>query len=393
MAVEIKYWERNVWASYLRNDVLPLYQSALTIVNLWRTLKDIADGKTLLAVRKDKSDLEYIFVGGTSPPDKYEEDGLAKIYYELLGTKVNLREYYFLKAHGKESETLCSVSKTAVLKYVAHIEGLLERAVKSACDNKLLSSEEVQESQNNAESFVEKILAKPETLPESFCDFLNKSLNLTISRNECTRFIWHLRKTPKKYIKEFYPELSKPDVFKFIKELLGLREFVIPKVRDPEIADLYTILSYDYALHCINPYRKYPLGEYGIPEVDGIRDVGSATGYLTGSLPSLPDEESSYPYVTLGGCMCKINDLIWGLFEGPCRRALELIIEGELPQPFSEWKNAVEVEVPTSISRELELNSYEELSILDEFLPAIFVGRMELLRLGKSEKFVIVERW
>jgi len=137
--MNISYWDRESWTSYFKNDVLPLYSSAITITGLWQTLKEKPHGKFLSEVVKEIPSLEQAFVGGTSPPRKYEEDGLARIYKELLGARANLREYYFLKKLGKEPKIPCKVEPTGIVSYIERISVLLERVVTQARDFGLLS--------------------------------------------------------------------------------------------------------------------------------------------------------------------------------------------------------------------------------------------------------------
>jgi hypothetical protein len=183
-------------------------------------------------------------------------------------------------------------------------------------------------------------------------------------------------------MKEFYPELLKPDVFKFIQELLGLNEYIVPQVEDPEIVDMYTIFSFDYAIRTTEPTRA------GYAIIDGMRSISiNVYEYFSGR--PTPTYE---PYGTIGGCLCRINELIWGLFHNsPSRGCLKLVISGEVPDPFNEWQRVAVCERPTRYGL-YSLNSYENLSILDENLPAIFMGRAELVR-GEGGELYIFERW
>jgi len=57
MGEELRYWDRDSWRSYLKNDVLPLYGSTLTILGLWRELRDRVHGKLLSEVIKGDTKL------------------------------------------------------------------------------------------------------------------------------------------------------------------------------------------------------------------------------------------------------------------------------------------------------------------------------------------------
>jgi len=381
MSVEIKYWEKESWINYLRNDVLQLYELSATILYLWKKLREIANGKLLSDIKKLIPELELMFVAGTSPPDKYEEDSLALIYKSLLGASISLREYYFLKSLNKEPKTLCRVEGTSFISYIDHIHVMLERVLKKASELRFLRDSDLQTAEKKSRDISEEILKKPEKISEILVEFLKKALKLTVAYNEYTRFIWHLRKISKKYIKELYPELLKPEVFKFIQELLGLREYIIPEVDDPEIVDLYTIYSFDHAI----------IVDIAVA-IDGIK-IFSVPLYLIGDLFGY---YSVYePYKTIGGCLCRINELIWGLFT-QCRSDLGLIINGPVPNPLEEWKKAVEnisKHLPEYKYKKLRYpKSYEDLSILDEWLPAIYIGKAELT-MDKNRDLYLFDRW
>jgi len=372
-SVRIEYWDRESWVSYLKNHVLPLYESTFTVLNLWGKLRELAHGRLLSDIIREVPSLELVFVGGTSPPERYEERGLALVYKYLLGTSIKLREYYFLRQHGKEPKTPCVVDRTPIVDYLDHIHALLKRVVEHTLELGLLTQDDVRRVQESSAEAVKQTLARPERVSEIFVELLNRALNMTIAYNEYTRFIWHLRKIPKKYMKEFYPELLKPEVFEFIQKLLGLSEYITPQVEDPEIVDLYTIYSFDYAARATSNYS-----------IDGFNvDVGA---YLAGKL--LPSYE---PYKTVGGCICRVNELIWGLFRF-CYHAIWLVVAGELPNPFGEWKNMVKSEPPTRRTLEYP-RSYEDLSILDEQLPAVFTGRAELVVSEDGRELYLYERW
>jgi hypothetical protein len=187
-------------------------------------------------------------------------------------------------------------------------------------------------------------------------------------------------------MEELYPELSKPEVLQLIRELLGLREYIVPQVDDPEIVDLYTIYSFDYAVEVVQLYEGAQCGVPIMrPYADGV-DL-NAHAYFEGRPPSTYE-----PYKSIGGCLCRVNELIWGLFHF-CRRELGLVISGEIPDPFEEWRKVVG-NPGISSSDELEYpSSYEVLSRLDEIIPAILVGRAELIRERGAQKLHIISRW
>ena len=383
MVVSIRYWDREPWVGYLRNDVLPLFESTLTVLGLWRELREVAHGRLLSDVVKGIPSLELVFVGGTSPPDRYEEGSLALIYKYLLGTSIKLREYYFLKQHGKEPKTPCTAERTRVVDYIDHIHTLLERVVARALELGLLTQDDIQKIQESSVETIRETIARPERISEIFVELLNRALGITVAYNEYTRFVWHLRKIPKKYIAELYPELLKPEVFEFVQRFLGLSEYIVPQVEDPEIRDLYTIYSFDHATEALVYYHDRTTGlAHG--RIDGLDGI-VIEEYLAGKLP--PSHEL---YKTVGGCLCRVNELIWGLFR--FGDYLRLVATGEVPDPLEEWKKMVKSGPPTLWKLNYP-SSYEDLSILDEQLPAVLTGRAELVVEVGGRALYVFRRW
>jgi hypothetical protein len=71
---------------------------------------------------------------------------------------------------------------------------------------------------------------------------------------------------------------------------------------------------------------------------------------------------------------------------------LRLVISGEIPDPFEEWQKVVDH--PKISSGILDYpNSYEALSRLDENIPAILVGRAELIKERGTQNLYIICRW
>ena len=379
MAAEVRYWDKASWAEFFRQEVLPLYESALTIARLWSELRERAHGRLLSEIIREAPSLELAFAGGTSPPGRYEEDSLASAYKELLGASVNLREYYFLKRLGKEPRTLCAVEKTLPVSYAERVSVLLERALTHAGELGLITQSELQSARESSARAAKEVLERPELASEKFVDFLNNSLGLIVNYNDYVRFIWHLRKIPKKYMYELYPETKKPEVLSFLQQLLGIDIFTTPAVEDPEIAGLYTIFSYDYAV-CIDQAG-----------VDGVEFHYRPECYFCSihcpqRLPAVYEG-----YKTIGGCLCRVNELVWGLFEHH-GELLKRVTSGKAPRPLGEWRSMVG-DPPVGKGRVCRdpPGSYEELSVLDESIHAVLVGRAELLK--ERGYLLLTGRW
>jgi len=270
---------------------------------------------------------------------------------------------------GKEPKTACKVEETGIMSYINHISILLERVLNQACELNLLTASEVQNAEENSIKRVGEILDEPEKMLEVFADFLNKALNLTATYNEYTKLLWHLRKITKGYIEKFYPKILEPDVFKFFQDL-GLREYIVPNVDDPDIRDMYTIFSFDYALR----FKSLDCGSsmYRYVNIDGM-EYRLAPSFVI----YLPSNE---PCKTIGGCLCRINELIWYSFTSERFQSVLKLVVDHLPDPLWEWIKEFKV----TFSHDCyfigsSLDSYESLSRLEECLQAIFVGIAELV--------------
>jgi hypothetical protein len=367
----------------MKEDLLPFYHSSLTLLELENSLTELCHGKMLSEVIKEKPTLEYIFVGGTSPPENYDERGLAYYYLKLMGTSVKLREYYFLKGHGREPRTLCTVAKTNVMRYVEHIGELLERILNRAAELGLISLQEINEAKYDSKKKAAEALTKPEILVERFGEALQNALKVSLP-NPHTSFIWHLRKIPKKYIKAFYPKMLDEETFQFLQELLGLREYIVPRIEDQELADLYTIFSYDHAVVVVPRVDFVDIDGMSFPK---HYRKPSVSLYLCGYLPST----TRYPQ-TIGGCICRVNELIWGMFS-QCRDELAVALR-EVPDPFYNWRILAGDKRPQAYRTFYEYpRSYEVLSMLDELFPALFYGQLELVLSEDGERIHVYERW
>ena len=420
MSVDVRYWDKDSWKEFFREEVLPLYKSALTLVHLWNELRNRAHGRYLSEIIRDIPNLELALVGSTSPSGKFEENSLALAFKDLLGASVNLREYYFLRQIGKEPKTPIEVKRVLPIRYADRISILLDRTLTRASELGLVSQFELQNARESSVKSAKEVLERPILISEKFADFLNRATSLTVNYSDYVRFIWHLRKIPKRYLHQFYPETKKPEVFKFLQQLLGLSVFTTPRLDDSEIADLYTIFSYDYAIRVsheeIDGMNISSIVEPLLhsPACEATRDwdlckesyiCSFITFYFQGRFEYGGNDLPYEPYITVGGALCRINELVWGLFN-MCSRELNLAINGKVPNPFAEWQKTVG---ETKISMSLNFSdcgkcvykgygeisnppkSYEELSILDENTPAILVGRAELVK--TDGKLCLIKRW
>ena len=94
----------------------------------------------------------------------------------------------------------------------------------------------------------------------------------------------------------------------------------------------------------------------------------------------IPYLSSNEPCKTIGGCLCRINELIWYSFTSERFQSVLKLVVDHLPDPLWEWIKEFKV----TFSHDCyfigsSLDSYESLSRLEECLQAIFVGIAELV--------------
>jgi hypothetical protein len=53
--VEIRYWDKGAWISYLKDDILPFYESLLAMLNLWKELKEAVHGEIPFRCHKGRA--------------------------------------------------------------------------------------------------------------------------------------------------------------------------------------------------------------------------------------------------------------------------------------------------------------------------------------------------
>jgi hypothetical protein len=148
---------------------------------------------------------------------------------------------------------------------------------------------------------------------------------------------------------------------------------------------MYTILSFDYLLQLEEVDKRG--GGYMYITIDG-KEFRVSPEYI----PYLGDES----HKTIGGCICRLNELIWHFFsaESGYREFCQLVCD-EIPYPRAEWESAEKSRPPFSHRDVYWLgspDSYETLSELDEWLPAIITGRAELVK-DRNGELCVFMRW
>ena len=407
---EFKYWEVETWVKYLREDVSKLYFSSKVLKGLWDEIYEISHNKKLSQLIRERGQcMERIFTEGTVDPDSpleeryidrgYPEGSLATAYMALLGTKVNLKEYHFLKRLGQSLDVICKVDKPEIMVYIDAIGTLTGRAIEIG-KNKLglIDEGEIMEKEEECREKIEDILNNPEKIVEALVDFLDKGIGLLIPYNSRSRFIWNLRKITKDCINKLYPKLTENRTFEEISKILGLMKYIEPRTDNEEINRMFTLYSYDYAVD----YRV---------ESCKIKTVHLGNGYYSYEwrvdYESLREGKAHLEYQTIGGCISQCIEMLFNLFSSyTSERKIELFLK-EVPQPESDWREEIKRYIPEvrsalGITGECitrlrfegyklpTLDNFESIAKLNDCMPEILFGVLEPIIVG--DRIALYER-
>lgn len=367
---QVRYWDREAWANYMANDVLPLYETGRTLSLLWDAIHDLTDGRLLSEALRVRSSLEYVFFGGLrADAESLPENSLARAYQDLFGTSADVGEYILLKRYGKELKIRCSVKETEFVRYAKHIAELLGRSLRAACGGGLIGCQLVDGAEARSRQRAEEVLSSPEMMPDAVVQFLNAALRFVIPYNPYTLTLRRLRKIPKKYMKLFFPELlSRPEALELFTKVMGLRVFAVPAVDDHELKDEYTIYSFDYAV-------SY---DFVKDIIDGTKIGPNLYGYFIGTVPEVME-----PYNTIGGAIVRANELVWGLFS-ELQMSLPVVVSDGLPSPWARWLDLIVNEgcrgqCPSNRIDVGTLGNYGDLKRIDDWALDIVEGTVELV--------------
>jgi len=294
------------------------------------------------------------------------------------------------------------------IKYITLISELSRKALLIAYDKDLVHRDEIKVSEGEIKQHIARCNADLDYMGDIVVRFMHSCINICVNANELTQFIWYTRKIPRKYLNEWFPDILRDENMALVKNLLGLREYFRPPLPDEDLVDDFTIYSYDHAIRC----------KIHVDETHSI--VLDAT-YYRGHISDLWYPVEKKTYETLGGVICRLNELIWGLFHGEWRwygerHKFEWL--GEVPDLFMEWAEEVDRwlkeqswEEPEEIIRArptswegwggkfwypnwvigIRLDDYEGIYILDDIMPALAKGKYELVIENTFGR--VYERW
>lgn len=238
---EIDYSDKNEWKKFVSDYIIPLRDSADTLVEYWNYLKRKIDG---VEVDEIEGDLKPILLGGVDVEGNYLEESTAKFYKDFFGVSlsVELPKYVTAKkeeaAKGikgivREIETQPYPNVMYFIKFVRDVAGQTKKIANIALSKGVIDT--VAEPSREID---EKLVGKPEDDLKQIENFYKRCAMITPNHNEHTLFTLTIRTITRRYLEEEYPEFK--EKIDELKGLFGLNPLFTPNIEDTQKKE-YTI--------------------------------------------------------------------------------------------------------------------------------------------------------
>ncbi len=353
-----KYWDKETWKSFVREQIIPLRISAGKLIEFWNQLHDKIHDVPFTEIEKDDA-LKTILLGGVTSEGEYSARSLALFYKNFFGAcilqpkivVVNLKQGIFPKVAG-------IVEESTFVKFVKYIHEQTDKILECAYQNSLVESAKETPAVN-----FDEVIKEPEKVADLIKEFYDGVLKITVNHNQLMLFIFTIRKITRRYLEAAYPELKDADKFENLRAVSGLDKYFEPDVQENEIRKDYCIW------------------------------------YL--------------PESSMGGLVCKLNAIVWYSFEHEdLRNKLEFLFS-KVPHSFEDWVERTKRTIGTgifpdcrgrddfhafNINRGLlttcRIHSYNVsesnisyLKLLDDLSPKIFVGYIRISFSNKNDAY------
>ena len=155
-------------------------------------------------------------------------------------------------------------------------------------------------------------------------NFLNECKDVAVGINDTMSFIFGMRKLTRKYMLKLYPELRDKKLFEELSTTLGLTTVFEPEIADERKRNEYTVIGYpDYAFDFVIDHhgreRRPELHIIGVAEPRMCASDMPGCCHLSHAVEYHEYKPERYVCVeqtrTLGSALCKINDMIWSIFD------------------------------------------------------------------------------
>jgi len=116
----INYADKEEWAKFIRENIIPLRDSAEFLVNYWEYLRRRMDGVYIDAMDEDYKSL---VLGGVSEEGAYLEGSVAKFYRDFFGVSLNveLPQYVSAVKEGLTKGIMAVVSESLFVRFASEV--------------------------------------------------------------------------------------------------------------------------------------------------------------------------------------------------------------------------------------------------------------------------------
>jgi hypothetical protein len=272
-----EYWNTEAWRKLIKDYILPLRNSAATLLKLRDFILKIVEASskaTLSEIEKRRSDILQFLLGGIKEDGEYKDNSLAKLVRLTIGIYINPKEWITLE----KEEGLRAFDYVYVKNEITPFLGFLKKLDEISSYMLKLIGEELKDILE-----IEEIIQKPEKMLEIIREIYVKCLQVSANHNYYTFFTLSTRTLPFKYMIMAYPKLQSN--FDTLKEFLGLEKIFEPAIEE-KLKEEYTIWGHSKDGLCNFLYELNNV----IWENFSKENVKNVLSYVSSSLRDLKQE-------------------------------------------------------------------------------------------------------
>jgi len=233
----INYADKEEWAKFIREYIIPLRDSAEFLVNYWEYLRRRMDGVYIDAMDEDYKSL---VLGGVSEEGAYLDGSVAKFYRDFFGVSLNveLPQYVSAVKEGLTKGIMAVVSESLFVRFASEVATQTRKIEHIALSKEIIGIVEHPKEDVRGEEF-DALVRKPDEVIKLIEEFYNKCARITPNYNEHSLFILTIRTITRRYLEEAYPEFK--EKFEELRSFFGLKPLFTPKIEESEMKQKYTI--------------------------------------------------------------------------------------------------------------------------------------------------------
>ena len=348
----ISYDEREVWRSYIEEDVVPLWESAWRLHEFHSRLENEFDGRSLGSLRGDE---QQLVLGGIAPrsDEVYRDRSLATFYKELFGVQLSDVQSWILAGEESDASVVDVTVEVETPQFIELVETVLDRLTAA------LSSQYLYQDYLEPDVDFRSLIEQPEELQELVETFYQQVLGFAVNHSYETFFVWSLNQVPRGFLEQAYPDVS----------------FDASLMRD----------------------------EFGLMSLEWNNPIESGTDvYAEYDILCFPEYNPEQQGTSFGGSICEVNEDIWGYFHDydkeSFRNAVDRFVntapdlkteywdrvENRVANVPDEWKQQditiyyKNLSASTQSRSAAEQSSDSLMGLLDRVGPLLFLGLQEI---------------